>query len=210
MKFKYLFTLILSMVLMTSCAEKSKNDTNDTKENTTTTATPKKDHTKNVTLITSFVEARNAFDIEKLLALTTEDYKEIFNNNIVEVNNQKEFITYLEWAKELSSKTTVKEVISANATNVIVIEESTNYIDVALKKKPQKFITTYYLKDGKITKQNFENAPNETFDAKANDVIYGNFERFCEVRKIPFSWEPTQIDGKILRNALEKYANRVE
>ncbi|MEM6684876.1 MAG: hypothetical protein AAF617_03685 [Bacteroidota bacterium] len=188
MYFKYLFILVFTALLATSCA--NENDS--------------------VTLVKSFLEARNSYDAETLRELTVESYQELFKNDLIEIKSQEEFLTHLEWAKELSSKTTIKEVISSNAANVVVIEESKNYIDEALKRQPRNFQTTYYLKDGKIVKQSFDNAPDEKFDIRANDVLYGNFERFCKVHKIPLSWEPTKEDGAILRKALEKYANREE
>ena len=80
----------------------------------------------------------------------SENYSETFRNDFVEVKNRKELLRNLEWAKELKSLLTIKEVVSENDAVIIVIEESKNYIDDALKRKPRKFKTTYYLKDGKI------------------------------------------------------------
>ncbi|MEM6717928.1 MAG: nuclear transport factor 2 family protein [Bacteroidota bacterium] len=223
MNLKYFFMLVFSALLITSCADKAKDDSketqnaataskNDAQKSTDATTAAKKDavHIENVTFIKSFVEARNSYDAEKLRAITTEDYQEVFKNDFVEVNSQKEFLSNLEWAEELSAKTTIKEVISANDTTVVAIEKTTNYIDEALKRTPRNFKTTYFINDGKIVKQNFENAPGDKFDQKADDLLYGDFERFCEVRKIPFSWAPTKEEGKILRKALEQYANRQE
>ncbi|MCH2196312.1 nuclear transport factor 2 family protein [Kordia sp.] len=187
MKFKHTLLLFFSVFILTSCSDNS-----------------------SLGIITSFVEARNNNDVDKLIELTSENYSETFRNDFVEVKNRKELLRNLEWAKELKSLLTIKEVVSENDAVIIVIEESKNYIDDALKRKPRKFKTTYYLKDGKILKQSFDNAPGEKFDTKANDVLYGDFERYCKVNNIKFSWEPTKEAGIALRKALEKYANRKE
>ncbi|AXG69870.1 hypothetical protein KORDIASMS9_02098 [Kordia sp. SMS9] len=200
MKFKSIFIVVFSVFAMISCSEK--------KSNTNSKSNSKSG--ESVAMVTSFVTARNSFDTEKLRELTTPTYQELFKNDFAEVKSQEQLLANQDWAKEMSSVTKIKKVVSENDSIVVVIEESTNYIDVALKRKPQNYETTYYLKDGKILKQSFDFAPNEKFDQRANDVLYGNFERFCKVRDIDFSWEPTKEAGKILRKALETYANRVE
>ncbi len=194
MKFKSVFILVCSVLVMVSCSEKKSNSKSS----------------KSTAMVTSFVEARNSFDAEKLAAMTPASYKELFKNDFAEVKNQQEFLDRLDWAKEMGSTTKINEVISENDSIVVVLEQSTNYIDVALKREPRNFKTTYYLKDGKILKQSFDLAPGEKFDQRANDVLYGNFERFCKVHDINFSWEPTKEAGKTLRKALEAYANRKE
>ncbi|WP_298512246.1 nuclear transport factor 2 family protein [uncultured Kordia sp.] len=231
MNFRSILIFVFSVSLMVSCAEnnsESKNKTNTedtakTKSTTKTESTPKtKDasnsknessNSRNETseaLVASFVEARNNYDLATLTSLAVEDYTESFRNEIVEVKNRAELLRNLDWAKELSSKVTIKEVISANESEVVVIEEGTNYINVALKRKARSFKTTYFLKDGKVLKQSFDNAPGEVFDGKENDRVYGDFERYCKVNNIQFSWRATKEDGKTLRKALEKYANRKE
>jgi len=81
-------------------------------------------------MVTSFVEARNSFDAEKLAAMTPASYKELFKNDFAEVKNQQEFLDRLDWAKEMGSTTKINEVISENDSIVVVLEQSTNYIDV--------------------------------------------------------------------------------
>ena len=66
---------------------------------------------------------------------TDENYQELFRNDMVEIKSQKELLSHIDWAKIMDSKTTIKEVISENDAAVIVIEESSNYIDVALMPK---------------------------------------------------------------------------
>ncbi|MFK7750187.1 MAG: hypothetical protein AB8B65_17480 [Kordia sp.] len=240
MKSTSILILVFSVFLLTSCSDtKSKNTStdnttntaaevskkspkNNTKESSTNTptntveisetknATDNSSNSKSIVLVKSFVAARNSFDTDKLIALTNENYKESFKTEFVEIKSRQELLHNLVWAKEMNSTTTIKEIISESESEVVLIEESTNYIDVALKRKPRSFKTTYYLKNGIILRQNFDDAPGQVFDNKANDRLYGDFERFCKERKIQFSWNPTKEDGKILRKALEQYANRTE
>jgi len=204
MKSTSILILVFSVFFLSSCGNNSSKDNSKDSSKNNLKDSPQ------VALVKSFVEARNSFDTDKLISLTAENYKESFKKNFVEVKSRQELLNNLVWAKELSSKTTIKKVISANESQVIQIEESRNYIDIALKKKPRTFKTTYYLKDGIILKQNFDDAPGVVFDNKANDRLYGDFERYCKVRNIKFSWNPTKEDGITLRKALEKYANRKE
>ncbi|MGH1385671.1 hypothetical protein [Kordia sp.] len=186
MNFKHVLILVFSVVCMVSC-------TNDS---------------ENLTVVKSFIKARNNFDAAKLASMADENYKETFRNDFVEVKNRAELLRNLEWAKELSSSTTIEKVVSENDSIIILIEKSSNYIDVAFKRKLRSFKTTYYLKDKKILKQKYDFAPGETNNNKANEKLYGDFERYCKVNNISYSWNPTKKDGIILRKALEKYANR--
>jgi hypothetical protein len=209
MNFRYLLLLLTIGIVTISCADNSKKENKST-NNATTTEQPKNtgNAAESVVLVTSFVDARNSYDTEKLAAMTPKNYQEAFDNKIVEIKSQEDFLAQIGWAKVMDSKTTIEKVISKNDAAVVVIETSSNFINNALELKPQKFKTKYYLKDGKIVRQSFNYPPDEKIDTKKNDIIYGNFERYCKVRNIPVSWEATPEDGKILRNALEAYKNR--
>ncbi|WP_158269043.1 hypothetical protein [Kordia periserrulae] len=205
MNFRYIFLSLMAAICVISCADNNKKENNAT---TTEQSKNTENTAESVVLVQSFVDARNSYNKEKLAAMTPKNYQESFDNKVVEVKSQDDFLAQIGWAKVMDSKTTIEKVISKNDAAVVVIETNSNYINTALELKPRKFKTKYYLKDGKIVRQSFGYPPNEKIDVKANNVIYGNFERYCKVRNIPVSWEPTKEDGEILRKALEAYANR--
>jgi hypothetical protein len=218
MNFRSIFFLVFCVAVLASC-----KDEKATKAATTTKAAPKETTTKTsqkvetvqdekatVALQTtkSFLAAKNAFDTKKLMALTGPDYKELFKNKVVEVQSRKDFLEHIGWAKELSAVTKINEVVSQNDSIVEVVEESHNYIDTALGRENRIFKVTYYVKDEKVQKISYDFLPEKNYNNPENGKLYDNFERFCKERKIPYSWEPTPKDAKILREALEAYARQ--
>jgi hypothetical protein len=211
------------VLLIASCADKKDSATaNTTTEQNTTdtkaakekvaTTSKKNDHItldKHITIslqvTKSFLAARNAYNAEVIKELTNPDYKEYFKNKVVELKDQEALLNQIKWAKELDAETKIKEVISQNDSIVEVIEESRNYIDTALGREMRSFKVSYYIKDRKVEKISYDFLPDMNYNNSKNGKLYDEFERYCKMKKIPYSWEATPKDGKILKKALEAY-----
>ena len=224
MNFRSIFLLVFSVLLIASCADKKdsatanttteQNTTSDTKADTkkvaTTTkkidlSTVDKDISVSFQVTKSFLAARNAYNAEVIKELTNPDYKEYFKNKVVELKDQEALLNQIKWAKELDAETKIKEVISQNDSIVEVIEESRNYIDTALGREMRSFKVSYYIKDKKVEKISYDFLPDMNYNNSKNGKLYDEFERYCKMKKIPYSWEATPKDGKILKKALEAY-----
>lgn len=223
MNFRSIFLLVFSVLLIASCADKKDSATaNTTTEQNTTdtkaakekvaTTSKKNDHItldKHITIslqvTKSFLAARNAYNAEVIKELTNPDYKEYFKNKVVELKDQEALLNQIKWAKELDAETKIKEVISQNDSIVEVIEESRNYIDTALGREMRSFKVSYYIKDRKVEKISYDFLPDMNYNNSKNGKLYDEFERYCKMKKIPYSWEATPKDGKILKKALEAY-----
>jgi len=180
--------LFFSFLLLTSCTDKKPNEA----------------------LVEAYIEARNNFDIEMIDKMIDEDYQEIFQNHSIEIENKEDLYALVLWEKELSTTFRIVETISVTDSTVTIIEENTNYIDIAVKRSHRSFKTTYYTDGSKILKQSFDSLPGYKKQNEFNWGLVEVFEAYATTNNIPFLWDINQKSGKVLRKALELYANRKE
>ncbi|MBC8753413.1 hypothetical protein H2O64_01940 [Kordia sp. YSTF-M3] len=161
------------------------------------------------TLVDAFIDTRNNYDIELLNTMIDKDYQELFQDEFLEIENKETLHNHILWAKELSSKTTIDEVILANDSLITTIESNTNYMDIALKRTPRTFKVTYYIKNDKIQKQSFDTLVGYNEKNIHDQKLLNEFEVYCEENDLGYyTMEMTQEAGKLFRKALELYANR--
>lgn len=160
---------------------------------------------KNKDLVKSFIKARNNYDIEKVSALIEENYSETFIDGSKEIENKDQLIDRVLWGKELESRIKLLD-IQSNGKTIITIEESSNFIDVALKRKPRKFKITYGFSNGKIQNQSIDTLAGYHLITKFNAGKFREFAAFCQQNNLVYKVNSLNREyGRQLRKVLEQY-----
>ena len=165
---------------------------------------------KNKNLVKTFIKARNDYDIEKVGALIDEGYSETFIDGSKEIENKDQLIDRVLWGKELESRIKLLD-IQSNGKTIITIEESSNFIDIALKRKPRKFIIIYGFVNGKIHHQSIDTLAGYHLITKYNAGKYKEFAAYCEQNNLIYNGNSlNQEFGMHLRKVLEQYRTENE
>lgn len=156
-------------------------------------------------LVETYIDARNKYDVEKVSSLIDENYNEKFIDGSVEIQDKKQLEDHILWGKELDSNIKLLE-IKSNREFVTTIEENTNYLDIALKRKKRKFKITYVFEEEKILSQKIDTLVGYGQVSKFNAERYKEFVKYCEQNKLDYhNTGFNQESGIHLRSILEQY-----
>jgi hypothetical protein len=170
-----------------------------------TCSTTKFQTLKKEDIVKSYITARNNYDIKKVNTLIDKDYYEIFIDGSMEIENKEQLVDGILWGKELDSNIKLLDIKSDGET-VITIEEITNYIDVALKRKSRKFKIVYTFLNNKIQNQKIDTLPGYYEILKFNADRYEEFVKYCDQNNLNYSQDSLNPEfGSLLRKVLEKY-----
>jgi len=161
---------------------------------------------KNEDIVNSYIMARNNYDIKKVNTLIDKNYYEIFIDGTMEIENNEQLVDAILWGKELDSNIKLLDIKSDGET-VITIEENTNYLDVALKRKSRKFKIVYTFLNNKILNQKIDTLPGYYQILKFNSGRYEKFIKYCDQNNLNCSDSFNQESGRHLRKVLKKYKN---
>lgn len=160
---------------------------------------------KNEDIVKSYINARNNYDVEKVTTLVDENYTETFVDGSIEIENKGQLAERILWGKEMDSRIELLE-IKTEDNGVITIEEYTNYLDIALKRKSRKFKMVYTLGDGKIRHQKIDTLSGYHQVLEFNFKRYQEFEKYCTQNGLNYKLQSTNKgSGVELRKVLEKY-----
>ncbi|TAI47604.1 hypothetical protein [Flagellimonas allohymeniacidonis] len=160
---------------------------------------------KNEELVKSFITARNNYDVAQVKALTTETYHETFVDGTKEIADQAQLLDRILWGKEMASQIKLLE-IKSDSNTVTTLEENTNYLDVALKRKNRKFKIVYTVKNNRIQNQKIDTLPGYNQLLGFNTEKYWKFVEYCEKHGYTYNHQAlNQEAGIYLRAVLEKY-----
>ena len=174
-----------------------------------TSSTTKSQTLKKEDLVKSYITARNNYNIKKVNSLIDKNYSEMFINGSVEIENKEKLEDAVLWGKELGSNIKLLDIKSDGET-VVTIEESSNYLDVALKRKGRKFKIVYTFLNNKIQNQKIDTIPGYFRILKFNSDRYAKFMNYCNQNNLNCSGSYNQESGRHLRKVLEKYKNETE
>ena len=164
-------------------------------------------NSKNKDIVNSFINARNNYNIEKVSSLIENNYSETFIDGSKEIENKTQLIDMILWGKELDSKIKLLSMKS-DGNEIITIEEYTNYLDVALKRKSRKFKIVYTFRNNKILNQKIDTLPGFHQFSKFNSDRYKEFVKYCNQNNLTYNHHSfNQEFGIHLRKVLEKYKN---
>jgi len=152
---------------------------------------------KNEEIVKSYINARNTYDVKKMDPLIAEKYLETFIDGSIEIQNKAQLLDRVLWGKELDTKIKLLSITSDKKT-VTTIEENSNYLDVALKRKSRKFKIVYTFSDNKILEGYYK-------ILRYNSEKYMKFVDYCEENKLIYNRPLNQEFGIHLRKILEKY-----
>jgi len=170
-----------------------------------TCSTTKSQTLKNEDIVKSYITARNNYDIKKVNTLIDKNYHEIFIDGSMEIENKEQLADGILWGKELDSNIKLLDIKSDGET-VITIEENTNYIDVALKRKSRKFKIVYTLLNNKILNQKIDTLPGYYGILMFNSDRHEEFVKYCDQNNLNYSQDSLNPEfGSHLRKVLEKY-----
>ena len=161
---------------------------------------------KNEELVKSFITARNNYNPEKIKTLVQESYNEIFADGTIEIENKAQLLDRILWGKEMSAKIELLD-IKSDSNTVTTIEENTNYLDVALRRRSRKFRVVYTFNNNRIQHQKVDTLPGYHQLLKSNSEKYMKFVKYC--RKHDFIYNHQSLNkesGIYLRAVLEKYS----
>lgn len=164
---------------------------------------------KNEEIVKSYISARNNYDTEKVNALIEDNYIETYVGGYIEIENKEQLMDRILWGKEMDSKIKLLEITS-NDNIVTTIEENTNYLDVALKRKSRRFKIVYTLRDNKIQNQKIDTIDGYHKVLKFNADRYAKFVTYCEQNNLVYNRPLNQEFGIHLRKVLEKYTRENE
>nr|WP_321414952.1 nuclear transport factor 2 family protein [uncultured Allomuricauda sp.] len=160
---------------------------------------------KNQEMVKSFIKARNNYNIEKVGALIEENYSEIFIDGSKEIEGKNQLMDRILWGKELDSKIKLLD-IETDGNTIVTIEENTNFLDVAMKRKPRKFKIVYSFINGKIQHQKIDTLPGYHAIMRFNSGKYKKFAEYCEQHNLIYNGDSlNQEFGIHLRKVLEQY-----
>lgn len=160
---------------------------------------------KNQDLVISFIEARNNYDVEKVNTLIQDHYYELFMDGSKEIESKEQLMDIILWGKELDSHISLLD-ISVNKDTIITIEENTNFLDVALQRKPRKFKITYSFLNGKIKNQSIDTLGGHQSIIKFNALKYQEFIAYCQQHNLTYHGKSLNKEfGVQLRKVLEQY-----
>ncbi|WP_147269465.1 nuclear transport factor 2 family protein [Winogradskyella arenosi] len=160
---------------------------------------------KHQDLVKAYIEARNNYNLDAVMALVDENYSEIFSDGSVEIENKNQLSALILWGKELESHIKLLDIVTDEA-QVTTIEENSNFLDVALQRKSRKFKVVYSFKDGKILGQKIDTLEGYAEVTKFNGRKYQEFVAYCEKHNLTYSGEALDKDfGIHLRKVLEQY-----
>jgi hypothetical protein len=156
-------------------------------------------------IVRSYLKARNAYDIEKVKALINDGYKETFLDGSLEIANKGYLIDMILYGKELDSQMKLLK-IRAEGNTVVTTERNSNYMDIALKRKPRTFQITYRFHEQQIAEQIIDTVPGYYKVARHNLKRYEEFKLFCEENDLDYRLSGfDQKNGARLRKVLEQY-----
>lgn len=165
----------------------------------------KKYSVNNKNLVKSYIDARNNYDVKKINTLIEENYSETFIDGTVEVENKEQLYDQIIWGKELDSNIKLLD-IQTNEKSVTTIEENTNYLDVALKRKSRKFRIIYTFENNKILSQKIDTLNGYNQILKFNSERDNKFSKYCEQNNLILNNNSlNQEFGIQLRKVLEQY-----
>jgi hypothetical protein len=141
---------------------------------------------KNKEIVKSFINARNNFDTKKVNSLIEENYSETFIDGNKEIENKNQLMDRILWGKELDSQIKLLNIMSEGRT-IITIEENTNFLDVALKRKSRKFKIVYTFNSNKILSQEIDTLPGFNQISKFNSDRYKEFTNYCEQNHLTYN-----------------------
>ena len=165
-----------------------------------------KSHTsKNEEIVKAYIQARNNYDIQKLSDLVEENYTETFIDGTKEIENRKQLLDMVLWGKELNSHIKLLK-IKSDGNSVITVEENTNYLDIALKRKSRKFKIVYTLGENKIQYQTIDTISGYRQIMGYNWERYSEFLEFCQQNNLTCHYQSLNKEsGADLRKVLERY-----
>jgi hypothetical protein len=132
---------------------------------------------------------------------------ETFIDGSLEIENKGELNDLVLWGKELDSNIKLLDIRS-NEETVITIEETNNYLDIALKRISRKFKIVYTFKNNKILNQKIDTIKGHSQVLKNNSEKYIEFSKYCEQNNLIYNANTfNQEFGIILRKTLEQYKN---
>ena len=160
---------------------------------------------KNEELVKSFITARNNYNTDKIQTITAETYQEIFVDGNPEIENKAQLLDRILWGKEMASHIELLE-IKSDSNTVTTIEENSNYLDVALKRKKRKFKITYTFDNDRIQHQKIDTLPGYHKIIGSNTEKYMKFVEYCQKHNFTFNHQSMNKEAGIyLRAVLEKY-----
>jgi len=133
---------------------------------------------KNEEIVKSYIIARNNYDIEKVNTLIEESYRETFVDGSIEIEDKEGLAERILWGKEIDSHIKLIDIKSVGE-NVITIEENSNYIDVALKRKTRTFKIVYTFNNNKIQHQKIDTLLGYHQVMSFNADRYDEFMEYC-------------------------------
>lgn len=160
---------------------------------------------KNEDIVTSYIKARNTYDLKKVDALTDKDYFEMFIDGNKEIENKEKLMDAILWGKELDSHIKLLDITS-DGTTVTTIEENSNYLDVALKRKARAFKIVYTFRDNKIHYQKMDTIPGYAKIIRHNSESYAKFMDYCNQNNLKCNGSFDQKSGNRLKKVLEQYS----
>lgn len=160
---------------------------------------------KNEDIVKSYILARNNYDIDKVNSLIEESYREVFVDGSVEIENREVLIERILSGKEIDSHIKLID-IKSDGNNVVTIEENTNYIDVALKRKSRTFKIVYTFNNDKIQHQKIDTLLGYHEVLEFNADRYDEFMEYCEQNNLDCIVHSTNQESlSHFRKILEKY-----
>ena len=160
----------------------------------------------NEDIVKSFIDARNNYDVAKVNTFIDKNYQETFIDGSIEIENPAQLKNIILWGKELNSHIKVID-IKSDGNKVVTIEENTNYLDVALKRKARKFKIVYHFFNKKIQKQKIDTLAGYSQISRFNSDRFMEFVKYCEQNNLNYNYPFNQENGKQLRKVLERYKN---
>jgi hypothetical protein len=162
---------------------------------------------KNEDFVKAYVEARNNYDIDKVNSLVEESYRETFVDGSIEIENKESLAERILGGKEIDSHIKLIDIKTVGE-NVVTIEENSNYIDVALKRKPRTFKIVYTFNNDKILHQKIDTLLGYHQVMSFNADRYDEFREYCEQNNLNCNI-PSQNQESLsnFRKILEKYKN---
>jgi len=159
------------------------------------------------TIVESYIEARNNYDISKIVTLVDSTYQEIYYDGTLEIKDITHLKQTILFGKEIDSKIKLVSLTSKNNT-VTTLEENSNYIDSALGRKLRTFKISYTFKNGKILNQKIEPIKGHNAIVKFNDACWDTFLKFCKKHDINYQSDSMDANlGRSLKKALSRYVD---
>ncbi|WP_047246193.1 hypothetical protein [Maribacter thermophilus] len=156
-------------------------------------------------IVTSYIKARNKYNTKKVNTLTHNDYFEMFADGSMEIENKEKLMDAILWGKELDSHIKLLDIKSDGET-VTTIEENSNYLDVALKRKVRAFKIVYTFRDNKIHHQKMDTIPGYSNIIRYNAERYAKFMDYCHQNNLKCNGSFDQESGNRLKKVLKQYS----